>query len=74
MGDHTIRFMVANSLNLQSNAVLNVLLNCVGFIEMARYMKKSKCAHSKYKQFSVKKMQNFNSSCLLCNFSEIVSN
>lgn len=64
---------ICYSNSLQSNVLFVVLLNCSGFTEMARNMKKSKCAQSKYKQFSVKNMQYFNSSCLLNNFSDNVS-
>lgn len=48
-------------------------MNCNGLTEIARYMKKSRWAHNKYKQFSVKKMQYFSSSCLFNNFSDNVS-
>lgn len=59
--------------NLQSYVLFSILLNCNGFTEMARNIKKSKWAHSKYKQFSVKKIQYFSSSCLFSSFSDKVS-
>lgn len=59
--------------NLQSYVLFSILLNCNGFTEMARNIKKSRWAHSKYKQFSVKKIQYFSSSCLFSNFSDNVS-
>lgn len=71
--NHSKHTLMMQSNILQSYVLFSILLNCSGFTEMARSIKKSKWAHSKYRQFSVKKMQYFSSSCLFSNFSDSVS-